>query len=172
MTTAGEMNDDDMMGDSGLQDTPAPSELEIKLTEAEDKNLRLRAEIENLHRRSERDITDAHKYGIKKLLEELIPILDSLEQGLSVQGTDHEMVKSMRDGMELTLKMLQKVLEKFGVKEIYPLNEVFNPAFHEVMLSQEKADVAPNTIIQVMQKGYELHGRVVRPARVMIAKAA
>jgi molecular chaperone GrpE len=168
---AGEIKDDDMMGEPGLLDNPSREELEVKLTEAEDKNLRLRAEIENLHRRSERDITDAHKYGVKKLLEELIPILDSLEQGLAVSGTDHEMVKSIRDGMELTLRMLQKVLEKFGVKEIHPLNEIFNPAYHEVMLAQEKADVAPNTIIQVMQKGYQLHERVIRPARVIIAKA-
>ncbi|HEV2614907.1 MAG TPA: nucleotide exchange factor GrpE [Gammaproteobacteria bacterium] len=172
MTTAGEVKDDDMMGEPGLIGNPSREELEAKLTEAEDKILRARAEIENLHRRSERDITDAHKYGIKKLLEELIPILDSLEQGLAVQGTEHDMVKSMRDGMELTLRMLQKVLEKFGVKEIHPLNEMFNPAFHEVMLAQEKTDVAPNTIIQVMQKGYQLHDRVIRPARVMIAKAA
>ena len=168
---AGEVKDDDMMGEPGLIESPSREELEAKLTETEDKNLRLRAEIENLHRRSERDITDAHKYGIKKLLEELIPILDSLEQALNIQDSEHNMVKSMRDGMELTLKMLQKVLEKFGVKEIYPLNEIFNPAFHEVMLAQEKADIAPNTIIQVMQKGYQLHERVIRPARVIIAKA-
>lgn len=170
--TAGEMKDDDMMGDPGLLNSPSREELEAKLTESEDKNLRLRAEIENLHRRTERDITDAHKYGSKKLLEELIPVLDSLEQGLAMAGTEHDGIKSMRDGMELTLQMFQRVLAKFGVKELNPLNEVFNPAFHEVMLTQEKADVAPNTIIQVMQKGYQLHERVIRPARVMIAKSA
>ncbi len=170
--TAGEIKDDDMMGEPGLLNNPSRQELENQLTEKEDKVLRLRAEIENLHRRFERDINDAHKYGVKKLLEELIPVLDSLEQGLTVQGHEHELVKSMRDGMELTLQLLKKTLEKFGVKEIDPVNEMFNPAFHEVMLAQPNADVAPNTIIQVMQKGYMLHDRVIRPARVMIAKAA
>ena len=170
--TAGEIKDDDMMGEPGLIDNPSRQELENKLTESEDKVLRLRAEIENLHRRFERDINDAHKYGVKKLLEELIPVLDSLEQALMVKGHEHELVNSMRDGMELTLQLLKKTLEKFGVKEIEPLNEMFNPAFHEVMLAQPNADVAPNTIIQVMQKGYQLHDRVIRPARVIIAKAA
>jgi molecular chaperone GrpE len=168
-----EITDDDMMGEQGLLSNPSREELEAKLTEAEDKALRAMAELENFRRRTERDIKAAHEYGIKKLLEDLIPVLDSLELSLNAQGTEHEALKAMRDGMELTLQMLLKVLNKFGVKEISPVinQEVFNPAYHEVMLSQEKPDVAANTVIQVMQKGYQLHDRVIRPARVMIAKA-
>lgn len=168
-----EITEDDMMGEPGLLNNPTREELESKLTEAEDKALRALAELENFRRRTERDIKAAHEYGIKKLLEDLIPVLDSLELSLNIQATEHDAVRSMREGMQLTLQMLLKVLQKFGVKEINPVinQELFNPAYHEVMLSQEKSDVAPNTVIQVMQKGYQLHDRVIRPARVMIAKA-
>lgn len=169
----GEIKDEDMMGEPGLLNNPSREELEAKLTEAEDKALRAMAELENFRRRTERDIKAAHEYGIKKLLEDLIPILDSLELSLNIQSSEHDSVNAMREGMQLTLQMLLKVLNKFGVKEINPVinQELFNPAYHEVMLSQEKPDVAPNTVIQVMQKGYQLHDRVIRPARVMIAKA-
>lgn len=162
---AGDVTESDMMGNPELE------KLEAELEKTKDAWLRALAETENVRRRSVKDVEEAHKYGIKKLLEELIPIMDSLEQGLTVQGSDHEMVKGMRDGMVLTLQMLHKVLEKFGVTEINPLNELFNPTYHEVMLAQEKPDAAPNTILEVMQKGYMLHERVIRPARVMIAKA-
>ncbi len=197
---AGELNDDDMMGEEvvkteekaktttkapepqGLIENPDRAELEAKLTEAEDKalslktemedmRLRMAAESENIRRRLEKQIEEAHKYGVSKLLEALVPVLDSLEQSLTVQDADHDVVKSMREGMAMTLDIMMKTLEKFGVKVINPINEIFNPALHEVMLAQEKADVAPNTIIAVMQKGYQLHDRLIRPARVMIAKA-
>jgi molecular chaperone GrpE len=196
MIKPGELNDDDMMGDlpikekepapeneqestAGLIESPDRAELEAKLTEAEqklaaseDRVLRVKAESENILRRTERQVAEAHKYAVEKLLKELVPVLDSLEQSLStVQETEHDLVKSMRDGMALTLQMLQKALEKYGVKEINPINELFNPAFHEVMLAQENNQVAPNTILTVMQKGYQLHDRVIRPARVMIAKS-
>lgn len=192
----GELSDDDMMGEEvikpeekpntpepqGLIENPDRAELEAKLTEAEDKvislktemddmRLRLAAESENIRRRLEKQIEEAHKYGISKLLEDLVPVLDSLEQSLTVQEIDHDLVKSMREGMAMTLNIMMKTLEKFGVKVINPVNEIFNPALHEVMLAQEKADVAPNTIIAVMQKGYQLHDRLIRPARVMVAKA-
>jgi len=194
---AGEINDDDMMGGEeliktkekektsepqGLIENPDRAELEAKLTEAEDKvlslksemedmRLRLAAESENIRRRLEKQIEEAHKYGISRLLEELVPVLDSLEQSLTIQDIDHELVKSMREGMAMTLQIMMKTLEKFGVKTINPINEIFNPALHEVMLAQEKSDVSPNTIIAVMQKGYQLHDRLIRPARVMIAKS-
>ncbi len=196
MTKPGELNDEDMMGDlppqeqkpvpetaqqspAGFMESPDREELEAKLTEAEqklaaseDRVLRVKAESENILRRTERQVAEAHKYAVEKLLKELVPVLDSLEQSLNaVQETDLDLVKNMRDGMALTLQMMQKALEKFGVKEINPLNEIFNPAFHEVMMAQENNQVAPNTILTVMQKGYQLHERVIRPARVMIAKS-
>jgi molecular chaperone GrpE len=196
MTKPGELNDEDMMGDlpiqekkpvpetaeqspAGFIENPDREELETKLTEAEqklaaseDRVLRVKAESENILRRTERQVAEAHKYAVEKLLKELVPVLDSLEQSLNaVQDTDHDLVKSMRDGMALTLQMMQKALEKYGIKEINPINELFNPAFHEVMMAQENNQVAPNTILTVMQKGYQLHDRVIRPARVMIAKS-
>src|SRR5207245_9667185 len=85
--------------------------------------------------------------------------------------TDNELVNSMREGIAMTISIMMKTLEKYGVKIIDPINEIFNPALHEVMLAQEKGDVPPNTIIAVMQKGYQLHDRLIRPARVIIAKA-
>lgn len=199
MIKPGELSDEDMMGDvsvgatkedekeeiapkstAGFIENPDREELEAKLTDAEQKLvaaeervLRAKAESENIIRRTERQVSEAHKYAVEKLLKELIPVLDSLEQSLStVQEPNHDLVKSMRDGMALTLQMLRKALEKYGVKEINPLNETFNPAFHEVMLAQENNEVPANTITAVMQKGYLLHDRVVRPARVMIAKAS
>jgi molecular chaperone GrpE len=188
---AGEITDEDMMGEEShlnkeakknesakeevkepeLIDFPDRETLEKKLTEAEDKALRALAEMENVRRRADQRVQEAHKYAVSKLLEELIPVLDSLEQSLMIPHADHELVKSMREGMGLTLQMMTKTLEKFGVKTINPLNEMFNPALHEVMMAEPKADVAPNTITAVMQKGYQLHERLIRPARVMIAKA-
>lgn len=160
---------DDMMDEDTEKTTPPPlienpdrAELEAKLTEAEDRALRAVAEMQNIRNRAERDITEAHKYGVKKLLEELIPVLDSLEHATNAETSE---------GLQLTIKMLQKVLEKFGVKEINPLNQPFNPVFHEAMTMQP-SDAAPNTVINVLQKGYQLHERVIRPARVIVSKAA
>jgi molecular chaperone GrpE len=187
---AGKLDDDDMMGDEaaaetqnilpdtqpspvqqGLIENPERAALEEALTKAEDKALRAIAEMENIRRRSEQRVSEAHKYAVSRLLEELIPVLDRLEQSLTIKESEHELVKSMREGMVMTLQLMIKSLEKFGVKEINPLNQPFNPLLHEVMLAQENAETAPNTIIAVMQKGYQLHDRLIRPARVMITRA-
>jgi molecular chaperone GrpE len=196
MIKAGKVTEDDMMGeDPGnlassskkpaeasppLIDFPEREVLEAKLTEteekllrAEDKLLRAMAETSNIQRRADQQAAEMRKYAIAKLLEELLPVMDGLEQGqsLAVQEAEHSLVKDMRAGMQMILEMMKKVLEKFGVKEINPLNEIFDPKLHEVMLAQEKADVPPNTVITVMQKGYQLHDRVIRPARVIVSKA-
>jgi len=178
MSKPGDVTDDDMMGEAEagpkLIDFPEREALEAKLTETEDKLLRAMAEINNIQRRAEQRVTEAHKYSVSKILEEFIPVLDSFEQSQNIvaDADEHEVVKNMRAGMLLTLQMMKKVLEKFGVKEINPVNELFNPALHEVMMAQEKADVPANTIIAVMQKGYLLHDRLIRPARVIVAKQA
>lgn len=155
----------------GLIDFPEREELEAKLTAAEERALRAVAEMENVRRREERAREDAIKYANKKLLEELIPILDSLEQSVAISVDNNDAAKSMHEGMQLILQMLQKVLAKFGIKELNPVNETFNPSFHEAMTMQENPEVAPNTILMVLQKGYQLHERIIRPARVIIAKA-
>jgi molecular chaperone GrpE len=148
-------------------------ELEKSADEYKEKYLHAMAETDTVRRRSREQIEKEKKFAVSSLLEELIPILDSFNQSVTtVQETDHELVTNMREGMVLTLQMLQKALGKFGVKEIDPAaNETFNPAFHEVMMAQENKDVPPNTILSVLQKGYQLHDRVIRPARVIVAKA-
>ena len=133
--------------------------------------LRLQADIENLTRRAERDVANAHKYALDRFAQDLLPVRDSLEMGLSAsvqENTDPEM---LREGVELTLQMMTGVLEKFGITEVNPENEAFNPDFHQAMSMQERDDVAPNTVVTVVQKGYLLNERLIRPAMVIVSKA-
>ena len=134
--------------------------------------LRAKADLDNLRRRAERDVEQAHRYGLERLVQELLPIKDSLELGLSAsQGAEGEAVKGLREGTELTRKMLQNALEKFGVKELNPQGERFNPELHQAMSVQERADAEPNSVLLVCQKGYLLHDRLIRPAMVIVSKA-
>lgn len=134
--------------------------------------LRAKADLDNLRRRAERDLEQAHRYGLERFVQELLPVKDSLELGLSAsQGAEGEAVKGLREGMELTRKMLQNALEKFGVKELSPQGERFNPELHQAMSVQERADAEPNTVLLVCQKGYLLHDRLIRPAMVIVSKA-
>jgi len=130
-----------------------------------------RADLSNAQRRAERELANAHKYGVEKLAQELIPIKDSMELGLTVI-TEGEGQDKVREGMALTLQMFSGVLDKFGVKEVSPQGEKFNPEFHQAMSSQETADFEPNTVMTVFQKGYVLNDRLIRPAMVVVSKAA
>jgi molecular chaperone GrpE len=157
---------------------PSYDELTAKCTAAEikrDENweqvLRLQAEIHNLHKRHERDITHAHRFGIEKFIKELIPVVDSLEHSLAATTEGQESVKAIREGVEMTLNLFYKALEKYGVKFIDPTGEPFNPEFHEAMTAQEHPEVAPNTVLMVLQRGYVLHERLLRPARVIVSKS-
>ena len=163
--------------DSDNADAQAPEELHALLTDARSKAdehwnqcLRLQAEIENLRKRAERDLANAHKFALEKFASELLPVRDSLEMGLLAVGENAD-VEKLKEGSELTLKMLTNALEKFNIKEINPLNEEFNPEYHEAMSVQEREDVAPNTVVTVVQKGYTLNGRLVRPAMVIVSSA-
>lgn len=134
--------------------------------------LRSQAELDNVRRRSEKDLQNAHKFGLEKFANEMLPVKDSLELGLAaVEENSDEAVEKLREGTELTLKMLSSALEKFGIKEINPMGEVFNPEQHQAMTMQESAEAAPNTVLIVMQKGYLLNERVMRPALVVVSKA-
>jgi molecular chaperone GrpE len=133
--------------------------------------LRTQADLENLRRRAERDVQNAHKFGLEKFVNELLPVIDSMEMGMAAADAEDEAVKPLFEGMELTLKMFQSVLEKMGVTAVNPENEPFNPEFHQAMSMQETADAAPNTVLAVMQKGYVLNDRLVRPAMVVVSKA-
>lgn len=128
-----------------------------------------RADMENAKKRAERDLANAHKFGVEKLALELIPVKDSMELGLTAAAEADEKV---REGMELTLQMFTGVLEKSGIKEVDPQGEKFNPEFHQAMSMQETSDFAPNTVMTVFQKGYLLSDRLIRPAMVVVAKAA
>ncbi|PCJ87398.1 MAG: nucleotide exchange factor GrpE [Thiotrichaceae bacterium] len=130
--------------------------------------LRAKAEMDNLRRRNAKDVENAHKYGIEKFATELLPVLDGLAMGLSTEDASAE---SLREGLELTLNMLAKMMENLGIEEIDPLNEKFDAEKHQAMTMQPSADVEPNTVIAVMQKGYMLNNRLIRPAMVMVSKA-
>jgi len=144
-----------------------------KADEHWDLYLRTKADVENMRRRAERDVQNAHKFGSEKLIGDLLPVLDSLELGMTsvnLEGAD-EAVAKLHEGMELTAKMLLSVLEKSGIVAVNPMGEAFNPEFHQAMSMQETPDAAPNTVLVVMQKGYTLNERLVRPAMVVVSKA-
>lgn len=155
-------------------------QLEKQLEKAEtdakeywDLSLRLRAELENLQRRAEQNLEKAHKYGVEKFAEAMLPVVDSLEKGLETgASSDSVKLEAIQQGCELTLKMLVDALKKFNIEPIDPLNQPFNPEYHEAILMQESAGTAPGNILAVIQKGYTLNGRVLRPARVIVAKAS
>ncbi|MFC3908530.1 nucleotide exchange factor GrpE [Legionella dresdenensis] len=155
---------------------PDYAALEEKLTLAEqkahenwEKSVRAVAELENVRRRAERDITNARLYGQEKIISSLLPVADSIEQAL--QLIDPETHAAMYEGLQLTNKLFLDVLEKNNVQQLNPLGEPFNPQEHEAMSMQEAADAMPNSVIAVFQKGYKLNDRVIRPARVIVAKA-
>jgi molecular chaperone GrpE len=134
-----------------------------------DAALRAQAEMENLRKRTTRDVESAHKYALEKFVHELLPIMDSLSLGMSA-AENAENTDELREGMDLTLKMFNGAMEKFGVKTIDPEGEKFNPEQHEAISMQEIEGSESGTVTTVMQKGYELNGRLVRPAMVVVAK--
>ncbi|MGF1711151.1 nucleotide exchange factor GrpE [Vibrio kagoshimensis] len=143
---------------------------ESKVKEQQDSVLRAKAEVENMRRRSEQEIDKARKFALNKFAEGLLPVIDNLERAIQAADTENEAVKPILEGVELTHKTFVDTVSKFGLKEINPEGEVFNPEFHQAMSIQESPDHEANTVMFVMQKGYELNGRVVRPAMVMVSK--
>lgn len=132
--------------------------------------LRVRAELENQHRRSQRDVEQAHRYAIEKFANELLGVRDSLEMGAGAAQEAHVGVAKLREGTELTLKLLQQVMEKFDIHEVNPQGARFDPEKHEAMAAQESAEHDPNTVIHVVQKGYLLSDRLLRPALVIVSR--
>jgi molecular chaperone GrpE len=147
------------------------SEAEQKVNQYWERILRMQAESENVSRRAERDLANAHKYALEKFAAELLPIVDSLELcASSVPADMQEAAKPVIEGVELTLKMFYSALEKYGVKQVSPLNQPFNPEYEQAISTQEDASVSPNTVVSVLQKGYTLNGRLIRPALVVVSK--
>ncbi|WP_404355254.1 nucleotide exchange factor GrpE [Methylotuvimicrobium sp. KM1] len=144
---------------------------EQKATENWDKVLRIQAEMENLKRRTQKDLENAHKFALENFAKELLTVVDSLELGLQAAIGDSPEVQKFREGSELTLKQFEAVFSKFNIEVVNPLGQPFDPELHQAMAMQPSVDAEPNSVINVFQKGYVLNGRLLRPAMVVVAKA-
>lgn len=135
-----------------------------------DQMMRLRAEIDNNRKRAERDIENAHKYALKNFVEDLLPIIDSMELGQTAAAANNATLESIREGSALTMNMFVQVLEKYGLEQIDPVGEKFDPERHQAISMIEVEDAEPGSVIEVMQKGFKLNDRLVRPAMVVVTK--
>lgn len=140
-----------------------------KAEENWDKALRATAELENVKRRAEKDVTSAHKYALEKFAKDLLPVLDSLEKAQEIEA-DAAHVKAMQEGIELTHKLFLDTMKKFGIEQLDPIDDVFNPELHEALSMIPHPEAKSQTIIDVFQKGYTLNGRVIRAAKVVVAQ--
>lgn len=161
-----------------VEKEPTIDELKAQLADADkkaqenwDKAVRAMAEMDNLKKRTQRDLENAHKYALESFARELLPVLDSLELGMQAASGDSPEVEKFRVGSELTLKQFESVFAKFNIEAVNPLGQPFNAELHQAMAMHEVDDAEPNTVINVFQKGYLLNGRLLRPALVLVAKA-
>lgn len=154
-----------------------PSEteaLQAQVQEYQEQALRAQAEMQNVRRRAELDVEKAHKFALEKFVKELLPVADSLEKAVeSTEGQEAsgELVASIREGVEMTLSLFMNSLKKFNVEQLNPVGEPFDPQLHEAMSMVQAPDAEPNSVVAVVQKGYTLSERLVRPAMVVVAKA-
>lgn len=145
--------------------------LTAQLEEAKSQALRAQADAQNARRRAEQDVEKAHKFGQEKIISDLLPVVDNLERALQAIDADNEAFKAVIEGIELTHKSFVDSLKRHKVEVVNPEGEPFDPQLHQAMSMVENPDVEPNTVINVFQKGYTLHGRLVRPAMVVVSKA-
>lgn len=148
------------------------SKLEVQLEEMRDQVLRHQAEVQNVKRRAEQDVEKARKYALERFCNELLPIVDSLEMAILSASPDQEDSESILKGVKLTLKMFVDTLAKFNLEQIDPEGEPFDPKSHQAVSMVENNEVEPNTVLSVMQRGYVLSGRLIRPAMVVVSKAS
>ena len=151
------------------------AELEAaKQTIADQKDgvVRAAADVDNIRRRAAQDVEKAHKFALEKFANELLPVIDNLERAIEFSDKENETLKPVLEGISMTVKSFNDAVAKFGVEIVNPQGEQFNPEFHQAMSIQPSNDVSPNTVLAVMQKGYTLNGRLLRPAMVMVSKAA
>ncbi len=144
--------------------------LQAELTEIREQSLRVAAEAQNQRRRAERDVENAHKFALEKFANALLPVADNLERSLEAADRDNEALKPLLEGVELTHKGLIDALAKFNVEQLNPVGEPFDPQVHQAMTMLDNPDVEPNTVLFVMQKGFTLNGRLLRPAMVAVSK--
>ncbi len=134
--------------------------------------LRTAAELENVRRRAERDVENAHRYGVERFAKELLAVKDSMEMGLRSAAEGGEVAAGVGEGFAATLKLLSQCFEKYGIAEVDPVGQPFDPEWHEAMAMQPSEEAAANTVLMVVQKGYRLHERLLRPARVIVSRGA
>jgi molecular chaperone GrpE len=145
--------------------------LQNELTQAKEQSLRVQAEMQNVRRRAQQDVEKAHKFGLEKFVGDLLPVADNLARTLSAAGENSADLPTLLEGVELTLKTLLDALNRQQVVTVNPEGEPFDPQLHQAMAAVENRDVEPNTVLNVFQHGYTLHGRLVRPAMVVVSKA-
>jgi len=167
-------------GNTGQTAAEADNDIEALIAEAvaaalaeqQDSVLRAQAEVQNMRRRCEADVEKAHKFALEKFSAELLTVIDNLERALdAVPDSAGESVNALREGVELTLKGFLETCEKFNIRQLNPEGEPFDPQMHQAMSMVPNSDVEPNTVVAVVQKGYLLNDRVIRPAMVMVSKA-
>lgn len=146
--------------------------LREQVTALEDRALRVQAEAQNMIRRAERDVENARKFALERFTGALLPVIDNLERALAAMGEPSDATRALAEGVQLTYRSFLDVLQKFDVAVVDPAGQSFNPELHQAMSIVEAPDAAPNSVVAVMQKGYTLNGRLVRPAMVVVAKAA
>ena len=173
-----EVVDGDLLEEDEVDTEVSIAELQKQLAQAEkkatenwDKVLRIQAEMDNLKRRTQKDLDSAHKYGLEKFAKELLNVIDSLELGIQAATSDVPEVVKLKEGSELTIKQFETVFAKFNIEAIDPTGQPFDPEFHQAMTMLPSEDAEPNTVINVFQKGYVLNGRLIRPAMVVVAQA-
>ncbi len=154
---------------SAVSTDPALAAAEAKARENWNSYLRAVAEMENFRKRTEREIDNARKFAVERFAQELVPVGDALEAGISAAAANPG--PALLEGAQATLRQLQRAFEKAGIKTIDPAGQPFDPAWHEAMTVQESRELPPNTVLTVIQKGYSLNGRLLRPARVVVSKA-
>ncbi|WP_322522014.1 nucleotide exchange factor GrpE [Guyparkeria halophila] len=165
-----EDGDQAQAGDAGEQgELGEVEQLQAQLAEKDEELLRIAAEMQNVRHRAERDIESARKFALERFVEGLLPVVDSLELGIQAAENENATLEKIKEGDEMTLKMLIQTLEKFGVQAVHPIGERFNPEHHQA-ISLQPHDGEPDHVVDVMQKGYLLKDRVVRPAMVVVSK--
>ena len=162
----------DVSGESADLDDGDSASLETQVEELKEALIRSHADLQNVRRRAERDVENAHKYAVEKFVKDLLAVLDSMDRALELAETTEGFDTSMLEGIQMTHKLLLDTAAKHGVELINPVGEAFDPQEHQAMSMVESADHNPNTVTAVMQKGYKLEGRVIRAAMVMVTKGA
>ena len=168
---------DDIDELAGAEDSTDENDAAVELAKAQvtikdywDQVMRLNADIENNRKRAQRDVENAHKFALKNFAEALLPVADSMEMGLSAANAENTSLESIKEGISMTMDLFKSVLEKNGIVSVDPMGEKFDPDLHQAMTMQEDDSVDANTVLAVMQKGYLLNERLVRPAMVVVSK--